>query len=196
MFKSVYHEACFYFSPFSGFLECVSTLLWRKHLHGLFNGCPRLWQISSCRASTSGVEVPMTISAFPPAVHSISCTRILTPPHSSSYTNLPGYTVIHFSGRFHSITCTHGLETAEQGSLWDISWSQGSEALSCCLAPTVGTLPSKMLYQSASPLISEDNELEVTLSMIHVIFITEKKQNTLSRVWWNKLDPTSEHYSV
>ena len=78
MFKSVYHEACFYFSPFSGFLECVSTLLWRKHLHGLFNGCPRLWQISSCRASTSEVEVPLTISAFSPAVHSISCTRILT----------------------------------------------------------------------------------------------------------------------
>lgn len=42
MFKSVYHGACLYFSPFSGFLECVFTLLWGKHLRGLINGCPRV----------------------------------------------------------------------------------------------------------------------------------------------------------
>lgn len=112
-----------------------------------------LWHISSCRASTSGVEIPTTVSAFPPAVHSISTFPTASSQEyprspSFSYTNLPGYTAIHFRSHFHSITCTHGLETAEQGSLWDISWSQGSEALSCCLAPTVGTLPSKM-YVSA-----------------------------------------------
>lgn len=181
MFKSVYHEACFYFSPFSGFLECVSTLLWRKHLHGLMGvrvfdksppaeHPPQKWKFLWLSLPSHQLVIP-------------SPTQEYSHSPSSSYTNLPGYTVIHFSGHFHSITCTHGLETAEQGSLWDISWSQGSEALSCCLAPTVGTLPSKMLYQPASPLISEDNELEVTLRMIHVIFITEKKQNTLSRVW-------------
>lgn len=125
MFKSVYHGACFSFSPFSGFLECVFTLLWGKHLRGLFNGCPQVstasLTISSCRASTSGVEVPGTVSALTSAVDSCSTFPTASAQEYSCspsfpYTDLPGYTVVHFRSSFHSVACTHGLETAEQGA--------------------------------------------------------------------------------
>lgn len=137
MFKSVYHGACSYFSPFSGFLECVFTLLWRKHLHGLFNGCPRV-SIASIFDKSPPAEHPPQECRFPGL--SLPSHQLFIPSPAQEYSRLhpfslykpPGYTAIHFRSRFHSITCTHGLETAEQGSLWDISWSQGPILLSSC----------------------------------------------------------------
>lgn len=158
MFKSVYHGACIYFSPFSGFLECVFTLLRGKHLRGLFNGC-QLVSIAPVFDKSPSAEHPPQEGRFPGL--SLPSHQLLIPfplPLLLLHKNIhalplfPTQTslvrLVHFRSTFHSIACTHGLETAEQGSLWDISWSQGPEALSCCLAPTVGTLPSKM-YVSA-----------------------------------------------